>query len=183
MGCLSTMKRRLRLYAALAFAALLTGFFSLIYPRATRNSSIAVVLAFVFVVGLASAALWIRERKKQKSVLLVADEPILRIHSAVVHEISGGTVELKETDGVEMVVSYFGILLGTTIIKFNRDGIWLKAVEVGDDFIALDYGTRHKTWKARLFRPPMGPEELEAMVKRFEYETGIVPLFVTAPKD
>ena len=74
-----------------------------------------------------------------------------------------------------MIVSYFGILLGEKIIKFNQDGIRLRTVEIGADFISFTYGTEKRTQNIRLLRPAIDPATLEQISEKFRYETGITP--------
>ncbi len=62
---------------------------------------------------------------------------------------------------MEVFVSYFGILLDSKIIKFNQDGILLKAVEIGRDFISLTYGKGKQIRNTRLFHAEISSGELE----------------------
>jgi len=74
-----------------------------------------------------------------------------------------------------VIVSYFGILLGGKIIKFNQGGIRLRALEIGAVFISLTYGTEKRTQNIRLLRPVINPAELDKIAEKFRYETGSTP--------
>ena len=81
-------------------------------------------------------------------------------------------------DPFEYIAAYFGILLDSKIIKFNQDGIRLKAVEIGCDFISLTYGTDKQVQNTRLLREAIDRGELKGIAEKFRYETGIVPVII-----
>ena len=73
---------------------------------------------------------------KLKNAQLIAENPILHVSIAVISDLSGEAVRTDNIENTEVIVSYFGILLGEKTIKFNQDGIRLRAVEIGADFIS-----------------------------------------------
>jgi hypothetical protein len=125
-----------------------------------------------------TAGLWLREYRKLKTARLIVENQILHIRPAVISDSAGDAEKPEDAENIEMFVSYFGILLGTKIIKFNQDGIRLKAVEIGRDFISLAYGTDKRMQNTRLLRAAIDNGELEKIVERFRFETGIVPVII-----
>jgi hypothetical protein len=99
----------------------------------------------------------------------------MHIRTAIICDIFGEAAQLSEPESTEVIVSYFGILLDQKIIKFNQDGIRLRAVEIGGDFISFTYGTKKQTQNIRLLRPVIDPAEMEEISERFRFETGIIP--------
>lgn len=114
---------------------------------------------------------WFGERNKFEAARLIAENHILQICIASIDE---GTNSSK-TKRVMACISYFGILLGTKIIKFNQDGVFLKTVEIDKDFISLSYGTEYWVKRTRLVHATISRDELEDLLRRFRDETGIAP--------
>lgn len=110
---------------------------------------------------------WLWTCRQLQTARLITENHILRICLAA-------TASGEKAEMVEAYISYFGILLGSKIIKFNQDGIYLKAIEIGGDFISLSYGTDKRIKKTQLLRPATSNEELENLAQRFRDETGIV---------
>ena len=108
-----------------------------------------------FTAGLIGTVIFFTLSKKLKDAQLIIENQILHIQPAVLRDPGK-----KEIDGaqpfetIEMFISGFGILLGFKVIKFNQDGIKLKAVEIGRDFISIDYGTDQEVRNIRLNIPP-----------------------------
>ncbi|MGI5835755.1 MAG: hypothetical protein ACOX87_04580 [Chloroflexota bacterium] len=84
----------------------------------------------------------------------------------------------EKAESYDVFVSYFGILLGSRIVRFNQDGIFLKGVKIGRDSISLTYGTDKGTRITRFLHPEISQGELERIAERFRYETGIVPVTI-----
>ena len=80
-------------------------------------------------------------KKKLTAARLIVENQILNIQPAVLRE-RNSTKERKpeSCESVEVFVSCFGILLGSKVIKFNREGIRLMAVEIEQSDLSLDYG-------------------------------------------
>lgn len=79
-------------------------------------------------------------------------------------------------DDIEVFVSYFGILLDSRVIKFNQEGTFLKAVEIGRDYISLTYGTDKRVQSTRLLHAAIDDKEVDRIAEKFRHETGIVPV-------
>ncbi len=135
-------------------------------PGAT--ASLAVTLSIVF--------LYVKLIKSIITARLIIENQIIHIRPVVFHEQGKKSrANFLPVEPIEVFVSCFGILLDSKIIKFNQDGIKLKAVEIGRDFISLAYGTRERTQTTRLLRAAMDNGELDKITERFRYETGVVP--------
>lgn len=168
---------RKRSYIFVAF----TGFFVLtvamllFFGGATSEIQAQVFLASLIIASGISAGFWIRELGKLKVARLIAENPILHIHTAVIRDLSGETAQRSDIESAEVFISYFGILLDEKTIKFNQDGIRLRAVEIGDYFISFTYGREKRTRYIRLLRPAIDPATMAESSERFRYETGIMP--------
>lgn len=131
-------------------------------------TALAVTLIIVF--------LFVKLKKSIVDARLIIDNQIIHIQPAVIKEQSEEKrAAILPGELIEVFVSCFGILLDSKIIKFNQDGILLKTVEIGRDFISLTYGTEKRTQNTRLLRAAMENGELERIIQRFRYETGVVP--------
>ena len=172
---------RKRNYIFVAFTGffVLTGVMLLVFGGAVSEVWSQILLASVIIASGISAGFWIRELGKLKVARLIAENPILHIHTAVIRDLSGETAQRSDTESTEVIVSYFGILLDEKTIKFNQDGIRLRAVGIGNDFISFTYGTEKRTRNIRLLRPAIDPATLEQICERFRYETGIAPTLLS----
>lgn len=128
------------------------------------------------ITGLVAALLFFTVSKKLAAARLIVENQILHIQPAVFRErdsMKDSKTESCET--VEMFVSCFGILLGSKVIKFNQEGIRLKAVEIGRDYLSLDYGRDTDHLNIRLMHSRPDSDVLAGIIEKFRYETGITP--------
>jgi hypothetical protein len=147
----------------------------LVFGGAMSEVRAQIILASVMIASVISAGFRIHECGKLKVARLIAENPILHIHTAVISDISGEAAQPGDIENTEVIISYFGILLDEKIIKFNQDGIRLRAVVIGSDYISFTYGTEKRTHNIRLLRPTIDPATMEEISERFRYETGITP--------
>ncbi len=173
------IRKRCLIFAAFTGIILLTGVTLFVFGEAVSDIRAQILLLGIIIAGGIVAGLWIRELRKLKIARLIAENPILHIRTAVISDLSGREVRQEVPENTEVIVSYFGILLNTKIIKFNQDGIRLRAVEIGHDFISFTYGTEKSTQIIRLLRPTTEPSELDKIAEKFRYETGITPTLLT----
>lgn len=129
----------------------------------------------VLAIGIAVFLLYVNVNQRLKAARLIVENQILHIQSAVIQEHIGEKRFPRPHDSVEVFVSCFGILLDSKIIKFNQEGIQLKTVELGRDFICLTYGTNQKECSTKLLQGKISDGELAEISRRFLYETGITP--------
>lgn len=172
---MKAIKRKNFLLAALTCFGILTGVMFLVFGGGVSEIRAQILLASVMVASAVAAGFWLRELSKLKIARLIAENPILHIRTAVISNLSGDTAQQLNTENIEVIVSCFGILLDDKIIKFNQDGIRLRAVEIGGDFISFTCGTEKRTQNIRLLRPAIDLEELDKIAEKFRYETGITP--------
>ena len=175
---MKTIKKRLYLYAGaciLGVAASLLFFIGTAGPGQSGRFSLMLIVAALIL----AAALTVREGRKLSAARLIVENQTLHIQSAVFQmqrNVERSDYHWKES--VEVFVSCFGILLDSMIIKFNQEGIRLKAVEIGRSCISLDYGTDTVTRRVSLFHAGTDSVKLEEMIERFRYETGITPVLI-----
>ena len=172
---MKAIKRKNFVLAALTGFGILTGGMLLVFGGAMSEIQTQILLAGVVIASGVAAAFWLQGVGKLKIARLIAENPILHISTAVISDLSGEAAQPENIENTEVIVSYFGILLDEKIIKFNQDGIRLRAVEIGADFISFTYGTEKRTQNIRLLRPAINPEELDKMSEKFRYEIGITP--------
>lgn len=172
---MKAIRRNNFVLAALTGFGILIGSVLLIFWGVMSEIQTQMLLAGVVIASAVAAGFWLRGLGKLKIVRLIAENPILHISTAVISDISA---EVTQPENIEVVISYFGILLGEKIIKFNHDGIQLKAVEIGNDFISFTCGTEQKVQNIRLLRPAIDLVTMEEISERFRYETGITPTLI-----
>jgi hypothetical protein len=130
-----------------------------------------------FAAGLMTAFVFFTMSKKLKDAQLIVENQILHIQPAVFREPDSRKESgIQPCETIEMFVSGFGILLGSKIIKFNQAGIRLKAVEIGRDYLSIDYGTDAEVRNIRLLHARPDSAVLVGIIEKFRYETGIVPV-------
>ena len=151
----------------------------LAFGEATSEIQAQILLASAIIASGISTGFWIRERKKLMIARLIIENPIMHIRTAIISDISGEAAQREDIENTEVVVSYFGILMDAKIIKFNQDGILLRAVEIEDDFISFTYGTDKRLQNTRLLRPKIERLEMDEIFEKFRYETGITPAWLS----
>lgn len=177
--CLKTIRRRTVVFAASTGFGIIISVSIFFWGILAPEIQLRILLAVSTLVSGCMGCLWVREYRTIKTARLIVENPILHIRTAIISKIFGDAEEPEEIENTDVFVSYFGILLEAKIIKFNQDGILLKAVEIGRDYILLSYGTDKWVQNTRLLRAVISNEELGKIVERFRYETGIVPVIVS----
>lgn len=161
--------------AALIGFGILMGAMLLAFGGGLSETRTQMLLAGVIIVGTVVMGFWLRGLSELKTARLIEENSILHIHTAVISDLSGETTQQPGPESTEVIVSYFGILMDEKIIKFNQDGIRLRAVEIGGDFISFTYGTKKRIQNIRLLRPALEAAELDEIMEKFRYETGVTP--------
>lgn len=123
----------------------------------------AMSLTTVIITGF----LFVKAKANVQAAQLIIENQILHIQPAIF---------IDQDESIEVYVSCFGILLESRIIKFNQEGILLKAVELGRGYITLTYGRDRRTQSIKLICADISDDQLQAIIRRFCYETGVVPV-------
>lgn len=173
---MKTIKRRAVLFAVLAGLGLAVSI--LIYSgwlpaRQVKTVFLALSISVAFLSGLLSKV----EHGRLKEARLILENRIIRLCPAAIKNKSGLPLE-NHPGSIEIFVSNFGVLLHQKIIKFNQGGARLKAVKISPDFITLDYGAGRAAQSIRLLSSGFNERELEEVVERFRFETGVIPEIV-----
>lgn len=154
------------IFCAVAFALAL-----ILQPPNWKSYAVVVLTAV-----LIATFLFFNMNQRLTAARLIVENQILHIQPAVIRERdSMKESEAESCETVEMYVSCFGILLGSKVIKFNQEGIRLKAVEIGRDYLSLDYGRDTDIRSIRLIHSRPDSEILAGIIEKFRYETGITP--------
>lgn len=76
-----------------------------------------------------------------------------------------------------------GMLLNAKVIKFYLDRIHLIKVAIGERYIEMTYGTQKRTEITRILHDELSSDELESIITKFRYETGITPVILKEGKE
>ncbi|NLB29272.1 MAG: hypothetical protein GX823_03465 [Clostridiales bacterium] len=174
---MKAIKRKNFVLAALTGFGALTCVLFLAFGGVMFEIRAQILFAGIIIASIAAAGLWARGLTKLKLARLIAENPILHIRTAVISDLSAEAEQRPNTESTEVIISYFGILLDEKVIKFNQDGIRIRAAEIGADFISFTYGTEKRTQNIRLLRPAINSAELEQIAEKFRYETGVTLIF------
>lgn len=172
---MKAIRRKNSVLAVLTGFGIMTGVLLLVFGEGISEIRMQILPLGIMIASAAAAGLWMQGLNKLKIARLIAENSILHISTAVISDISSEAAHRSSIENTEMIVSYFGILIGEKIIKFNQDGIRLRALEIGEDFISFTYGTQKRTRNIRLLRPVIDPAAMEEIFERLRYETGITP--------
>ncbi len=153
-----------------------SGYFILGYTGTSQVNKKGIFVFSVLIVFVLTGLL-IAEYRKLKAAGLIMENSILHIQSVRINTETGGdSSSASPQEGIEIYVSCFGILFDSKIIRFNQDGILLKGVEINQEYICFTYGTDRKTQKTRILHGSFGNSELQSIIDRFRYETGVIPV-------
>lgn len=131
------------------------------------KKTVFVLFAFVY---LLLAYLFIQKFKKYNKAKLIIDNEILSIKIV--------EFDSNPKDSIEFIISCFGILLGEKIVMFNTDGIKLKEINITKDTINITYGKDNKIENISLLHKIIDKQQLQNILEKFQYETGIIPNIV-----
>lgn len=179
------IKKSLYLYSGI-FTLLMIASLTLLIAGA--DHFIRLWLFLLLLLSTLAAVLVIWEYRKLKTAKLIIENKILYIQPMAMGDLgwengSSGRIDNdlgKDAAGlpaesIEVFVSCFGILLGSKIIKFNQEGIRLKAVEIGRYYLSIDYGIDMDIRNIRLLYARPDSDILAGIIEKFRYETGITP--------
>ena len=174
---MKVIKQRFSLLVFTSSTGLLTALMIFFKYEIIGRIDFHLVLVLVLLVTALQIGLLVREFGRYKAAKLIMENKIMYIKAA---QIEGGAFDKSNTSlqigGIEVYISCFGILLHSRVIKFNIDKVRLKAVDFSNEFICLTYGTNKTIQKIRILHGAIGKEELQCFIKKFRYETGVVPV-------
>ena len=162
---LNTIKRKLMIYMMLSSLGILI---SLMLFAVHFH----IVVVFSIVTTILFLGFSLNEYRRYAFARLIIENKIIHIEAAETES------ESKKKKSLEIFVSCFGILLDSKIIKFNTEGISLKKVEIGHDYILIAYGKGEKCETIKLLHSSINEPELRDIIEKFRRETGIIPELV-----
>ena len=175
---MKVIKKRIFILGFMTLLGMVTTItFSLLYTVALQIN-VKTILLITFFISILLALLCINELKKLRLAQLIKDNTILHIFPVISWEKNDGDPKYDYQKGMEVLISYFGILLGANIIKYNQDNIKLKSVEVSRNFISITYGKDKQVKNTRIYYPPIEISDLNIIVSKFLFETGIKPTII-----
>lgn len=173
---LKSIRQKLYVYVGItAFGCLLLVF--MITGSLTRMEMGLVPVMLIAVFDIVWSGVSFREYKRLKDAQLIIENRILNI-CPVISDQNDRRVSGIPAENLEVFISCFGILFDSRIIKFSQEGIRLKSVDIGRDFITLTYGDDRQIRSTRLLRPEIDSSEMIGIVEKFRYETGIIPTII-----
>lgn len=174
---MKAIRQRVCCLVAVVSLGLMTSIIIFIRQIIVSGVKTEVLLAVVILATVFLAGFLIREFKRLKVAELIIENQIMDIKLVIFEDDTCDKTSVAlPNGGIEVIISCFGILLDSRIIKFNQDGIRLKNVEIGPKFIYLTYGTDRWMQKTRILHAAIDSRGLESIKKIFRYETGIVPV-------
>lgn len=176
---MKSIRQRVQIYGGMAGIGLVV-IILLLINTVVQGYPVPGELMLVCAAALIAAGLYVRECSRLRAALLIVENQILHIRPVVVDaQERGKKMKGSPAETMEVFVSCFGILLDSRIIRFNQEGIHLKAVEIGQGFISFTYGTENQVHNTRLLCARIDKGELTKIIERFRYETGTVPRLVS----
>jgi len=171
--------KKLVIYAWVFFTAAITiaaAFAAILIFRPPLLAPFALLL---FAGGTTAILLLIETRKKLSAARAIVDSAVIHIQPAEI--VAESAEEKKAAERLRgnfgIYVSSFGILIGSKVIRFNQNGIWLRKVEIGPDYIAFAYGEKDgELQNIRLLYSKPGEDELAKIIENFRKDTGVVPV-------
>lgn len=121
---------------------------------------------------------FIRELSNLNISRLIVENNILLIKPIIFTNTIRGKCRTLSHEDVEIYISYFGILAGDEIIKFNQNRIRLFEVEIGDQAISFTYGKNDWEQKADLIHPIWDTPSVLAICAKVRDEMGIEPKII-----
>lgn len=175
---MNVIKKRTYILAFLTLFALAISIVISIFSSIIFEIQMKIILAITSWTSVLLAVLCISEFSKLRTAKLINENKILHIYPIISCDNYDDELRIEKVKGIEVLISYFGILMGSTIIKFNQDNICLKAVEISKSFISITYGKDKQLKNTRINYYPIGIQEVEEIVKKIQYETGIKPTII-----
>ena len=152
---------------------------SLLLNKACKNQGHVnpILILMLLPIPLLLFTLFILEYRKYKDAMLILDNEIIKIKVAKIeHKTSQNNDSFSTAEDMDASISCFGVLLDSKVIKFNQDKIILNSVVIQRDSISFVYGSKGVSERLTILHGVMDKEQIQNIVDRFRYETGIVPM-------
>lgn len=158
-------KRILMVEAAICIWALITICF---LQKVSLNNTHVVIFLIFESLAILLLFLLVNQCRIYEDAKLVVENTIIKILS----------VDFKENcdENIEILISCFGILIDSKVIKYNVGNINLISFEINGDYICISYGSKKKIQKTCILHGFISHEEKMKISKQLHYETGILPV-------
>lgn len=123
-------------------------------------------------ISLALLLLLVRQSRLLYEARLILDNRILAVPSA--HISMAGHQAKKDTG--QIVVSTFGMLIGSKIYRWGRDGFYgvrLNAVEIDKERMYLTFGNMARSMRVELLHGIVEQQEILDVAQKLWHETGV----------
>lgn len=173
---MKVIQQRLRILIALVIIMLLVSLILFIKGFVIFTIDMRVVFALLLLTAAVLLCISILEYDRYNTAKLIIENKIMHVKIAANEQsVQVGGFDTLKFDVTEYIVSCFGILLGSKVIKFNIDGIKLKEVEIDHNFISIVYGKDNENKTIKLLHGTIEKDEWYDVVEKIRYETGITP--------
>ncbi len=173
---LNSLKRRTELFLAGSIICVLFVAFAYFFYMDALFIKALIITDIVFI-GILLIMINLSYKKIMMAKLILDNGIIHLKETRVILSNAGNEYQTKDTVA-ETIVSCFGLLLGTKIIKYNQDHINLKSVELSEKYMTLVYESKYGSKKIRIHHAPMTVPERIRISETFRYETGVKPVLV-----
>lgn len=177
-GWMDEIKKKRSYYRTALYIGVFTIATVIIYFHfLSKSNGYSFLFGLIAIVGtICVGILLFLQNKRLRMAQLIIENQILHIKLAVIETMDGRNHEMDASNNaMEVFLSCFGALLGCRVIQFNQEGVRLMAIEIGQDSIFLTYGTDERSHRIKLLHPTISQQEIEYIVEKFRYETGIKP--------
>lgn len=161
---MKAIRNALLLYVVSALLSMMISVFILLWLPGHFAISFAFFIAVVFFVVLA-----FQQSARLRAARLITENELLQ--TCFVAYVNADD-RLVPDAGLEALVSCFGVLLGSRVIRFNMKDNRLWRVEIAKDSITLVYGPKTAIRQLILLHANMSLLESQALAQQFRFETG-----------
>ena len=165
---LKKIKKRFIVNIIFAIMSLFFLIYFLVILKHNKGLRIILFAFTLFVLAIVFISLSIYEYRKLCLARLITENSILDVQAV---EYNG-----EYNYDIKFIISCFGILLGSKVIKFNIDKILLKEVKISKETISIFYGKGSIRSNIKLLHGIKNGNELLRVIEKFRFETGITPI-------
>lgn len=155
-------------------AMLVTGAGILLFFCVPWGASTAFLPLPLFLTACILLGLGVWKTMLLRAARLITENGLFQISPVTLAGADGSPVSDPET---EIVVSCFGVLLNSRVVRFNRRENRLWRVEIGRDSMKLIYGTQKDQKQMTLLHKPISADTARRLAERFRVETGAETIF------
>lgn len=136
--------------------------------------SLITLLPLLFLAACIFIGLGVWKTILLKAARLITENGLFQISPVMLTGADRSPASDPET---EIVVSCFGVLINSRVVRFNRRENRLWRVEIGRDSLKLFYGAQNDQKQMTLIHEPIDTDTARRLAERFRIETGAEIIF------